>query len=282
MGQNAAMNATIAIPCFNGAAYIGQVIESVLGQGAQQIIVVDDGSTDESVTIIQQYPSVQLVQHPVNQGLATARNTAIQHATGDILIYVDVDAFAAPNLVQVLLGGYTDPAVGGVGGQGIESNIQSLADRWRKAHASQGHGNKAKDVDHLYGLCMSYRLSVLKEIGGFTANFLTNAEDVDVGLRVNAAGYRLRYMPNAQVYHQRTDSIDSLKRAMTAWYGAGYQAKYRNGAHSWKLLVGTLRRLIKDPLTDLLILRDPALARLSWKMGWVKWRALRSAAASAK
>lgn len=270
------MKTTVAIPCFNGAKYISQVIESVLAQThpVEQILVIDDGSIDESVSIIQSYP-VQLIQHRRNKGLANARNTAIEATTGDILVYIDVDAFADPDLIKIILPGYDKPEIGGVGGRGIETNIHTLADKWRCAHATQGHGDKPKMVEYLYGLCMSYRLSVLKQVGGFNPEFSTNAEDVDIGLRINNAGYRLRYLPDAKVYHQRTDSEDSLKRAMYNWYAAGYRAKNINRFQLWRLYAGVFRRLMTDPLFDLFIQRDLRMARLSWQLGWVKVRALR-------
>ena len=270
------MSVSVAIPCYNGADYIAQTIRSVLAQTQppDQVLVIDDGSTDESAAIIRRYP-VELVSHARNRGLSAARNTAIAHAKGDVLVVVDVDAFADADLLQVLLSGYTDnPRMAGVGGQGIESNIHSLADRWRRVHASQSHGRRAKDVPFLYGLCMSFRVSVLRQIGGFRERFRTNAEDVDMGLRLTAAGYTLRYLPAARVFHQRRDDIASLKRTMARWYTAAYVAKRVNHAHAWTLFAGTLRRLVMDPLKDIFVVRDFALVPLSVAIGWIKLQAL--------
>lgn len=273
------MRVTAAIPCYNGGDYVGRTIESLLTQSrpADQILVIDDGSTDGSAEIVHRYP-VRLVQHEQNKGLSAARNTAIAAATGDILAFIDVDALADPDWLKVLLGGYDDSRVGGVGGQGIESNIHSLADRWRKVHASQGHGDAPRDVEFLYGLCMSFRLSALREVGGFNAAFRTNGEDIDVGLRLGAAGFRLRYLPGAKVYHQRTDDELSLTRTMEAWCVAAYHAKCVNQHQPWRVFAGTLRRIVVDPCSDLLFERDPVLARLSWRIGWAKLRALWRAA----
>lgn len=271
--------ATVAIPCYNGAAYIGRTIESVLHQSqpATEVLVIDDGSTDNSRQIIAQYP-VRLVAHEQNKGLATARNTAVSATTTNILIFVDVDAFADYHLVETLLSGYTGSQIAGVGGQGIESNINSLADRWRRTHASQGHGDKPKAVDYLYGLCMSYHTAVLQQIGGFDPIYRTNAEDVDMGLRLRAAGYQLRYLPEAKVYHQRTDDQASLEHAMFNWYRAGYTARRRSQAAPWRLFLGTATRLLRDPAHDLWHERDLAMAYLSWRMGWIKLKAIWSAA----
>ena len=141
------MTVTAAIPCYNGAGFLGGAIESLLAQTrpAEEILVIDDGSTDDSIGIARDYP-VTLVQHGHNKGLAAARNTAISKAEGDIIAFLDVDAVAAPDWIEVLLSGY-EPQVGGVGGQGIEANIHSLADRWRQVHASQNHGQRPKDVE---------------------------------------------------------------------------------------------------------------------------------------
>jgi GT2 family glycosyltransferase len=275
----ALMKVTVAVPCYNGMSYVGHTLESLLVQSrlADEILVIDDGSTDGSAEIIRHYP-VRLVQHEQNKGLAAARNTAIAAVTGDILAFVDVDAFADPDWLKVLLNGYNDPQVGGVGGQGVESNIHSLADHWRQAHASQSHGHVPKDVEFLYGLCMSFRLSALRQVGGFNVTFRTNGEDMDIGLRLNAAGFRLRYLPDAQVYHQRIDDEASLKHTMEAWYAAAYHARWINHHHPWRLFAGTLRRIVTDPLSDLLFKHNPALAQLSWRMGWAKLGALRRAA----
>ena len=277
------MKVTVAIPCYNGALHIGAAIESVLEQTSppDEVLVVDDGSTDGSLEVIRRYP-VRLIQHDGNRGLAVARNSAIQEAEGDIIVFIDADAMADPAMVGVLLSGYDDPRVGGVGGQGVEANVHSLADRWRAKHASQSHGNRARDVEFLFGLCMSFRLDALREIGGFDPAFRTNAEDVDVSLRLRKAGYRLRYLPDARVYHQRMDNEASLVRTMAAWYGAAYQAKWRDQAQPWRLFVGTLRRLVMDTLFDLIIARDREMARLSWRMGWVKLRAVWQASRAVK
>lgn len=273
------MKVTVAIPCYNGALCVGRALESVLRQShpADEILVIDDGSTDSSAEIIRRYP-VRLIQHDGNQGLAVARNSAVEAASGDVIVFVDVDAFADSCLLTTLLKHYNDPRVGGVGGQGIESNIHSLTDRWRRAHASQNHGQRSKDVEFLHGLCMSFRLTALREVGGFNPAFRTNAEDVDIGIRLNAAGYRLCYEPEAKVYHQRTDDEASLRRTMVAWFAESYRARRLNRAQPWRMFAGTLRRIVVDPLKDILIIRDLALVPLSISIGLLKLRTLIGAA----
>jgi glycosyltransferase involved in cell wall biosynthesis len=269
------LTVTAAIPVYNGAEFIGPTVESLLTQSrpAEEIIVIDDGSTDQTAEICLQYP-VRLSKHGENRGLAVARNSALKQANSDLIVFIDSDARAANDLLLRLAGAYTDPEIGGVGGQGIESNIHSVADRWRRAHASQSHGKKERGVDHLFGLCMSYRLAVIREVGGFNPEFRTNGEDVDVGLRIKAAGYLLWYLPQAIVYHQRTDDVPSLLQTMANWYTAGYRAKKINKAHPWRLFFGVFRHMMTDTTHDLLVERDIKLARLSWQVNWAKFHAL--------
>lgn len=269
------MKVSVAIPCYNGEQYIGRTIESVLSQTYKpdEVLVIDDGSIDKSVMIVQTYP-IRLIQHMGNKGLACARNTAVEYSIGEILAFLDVDAFADKDWLMTLLSGYDGSMVGGVGGQGIEANVHSLADQWRQAHAGQGHGSKPKDVDFLYGLNMSFRKKILELVGGFNPSFRTNAEDMDIGLRINTLGYRLKYLPNAKVYHQRTDDMVSLRRTMGAWYTSAYKAKSINNARPWTLFVGTLRRMVSDPLSDLIYRQSYQLAKTSWQMGQIKLRAI--------
>ena len=126
------MRLSAAVPCYNGMAYLGRALQALLDQTrpAHEIIVVDDGSSDGSADCARGYP-VRLIQHAANQGLAAARNTALEAASGEVLVFVDVDALAAPNLLAVLAQGYEHPTprLAGVGGQGIEANIVTRADR---------------------------------------------------------------------------------------------------------------------------------------------------------
>ncbi len=275
------MKVSVAIPCYNGAAYLANTLEAVLAQTRppDEVLVIDDGSTDQSAQIGAHYP-VRLIQHSQNLGLSAGRNSAIEAATGEILAFVDVDATADSTWLETLLAEYTDASVMGVGGAGIESNIHSTVDRWRQLHASQHHGQKRLErVDFLFGLNMSFRREALLRVGKFDTRLRTNAEDMDMGYRLNDAGYRLVYQPQARVYHQRRDSLDSLKRAIYHWYYWAFLIKKKNGRQPWSLAAGTLRRLLwSDTWPDLLLQRSLHLSHLNLLMAAVKTRALMAAA----
>lgn len=277
---------SILIPCYNKAEHISRVVESAFDQThpPEEVIVVDDASTDHSVKILNQLP-IRLICHETNRGPAIARNTALQEASGDIVIFIDSDAYADRHMIEMLLAAYDHPrsrTLGGVGGRGIETNLSTVYDRWRDTHARQDFGLTMRDnVPYLFGLCMSFKRSVINDIGRFDPFYPINAgEDLDIGFRLNRAGYWLRYTPKAIVYHQHRDTEENLKRVQYNWYYWSYLAKKRTRNHPWTLVVGTLRRLFVDTLNDLILRRNKEFVRLDLQMFLIKIQALRDAAFS--
>lgn len=275
------MQITVAIPCYNGARFIEATVQSVLAQSLPpaEVLVIDDGSTDNSAEIARQLP-VTVVQHPQNLGLSAARNTAFQAARHAIIAYIDVDAYADREWLAALAQWFALEDVSGVGGQGIEMHQLTLADIWRQLHASQGHGQKRLErAPFLFGLNMAYRVTSLWNVGGFDTALRTNAEDMDIGYRLNNIGVRLVYEPRSRVLHQRTDDERSLKRTMYNWYYWAFIVKHRNGRNPWALALGTMRRALwYDTMSDLVLLRSPGLARLDVEMTRVKLQAIAAAA----
>ena len=277
---------SILIPCYNQEALIRQVVKAVLAQTVppDEIIVVDDGSQDNSLAILSTLP-VKIIQHSTNLGLSQARNTAIKASRGDILVFIDGDAIASPNLIEILLSGYLnskDPNLGGVGGQGIETQQITVYDRWRTYHASQGYGDKIiADVPFLYGLCMSYKRSAINKVDGFDTFFSqTCGEDVDLGIRMHRAGFRLRYLPQAVVFHHHTDDEKRLKKTHYNWAYWNYILKQRHSLPTWTTYAGIIRRLFQESFSDLLIRRDWKLFKLDIDMFFLKMSATVKAARS--
>ncbi|MBC16627.1 MAG: hypothetical protein CL942_06200 [Desulfovibrio sp.] len=95
---------SVGLICYNAEETIQRAIESALSQDWPnlEILIVDDGSIDASIDIIQPYlvnKNVKLVQHPHNMGVAVARNTVLEHAKGDFIVYFDDDDYSYPERI---------------------------------------------------------------------------------------------------------------------------------------------------------------------------------------
>jgi len=278
------IDVSVLIPCYNRAEDIGNVIKSLLKQSRlpDEIIVVDDASTDNSVDVIKEFP-VKLIQHPINKGPADARNTAFRSSKGEIVIFLDSDAIAHVNMVEKLVAVYeqsnNDLHLGGVGGRGLETCTEGLANKWRTIHASQDHGDDFKvDVLYLFGLCCSYRRDVFERVQGFDNYFPVNAgEDLDIGLRIHKAGYKLSYTPEAVVDHLHCDTVDSIKKLMYRWSYWSYVALRKNRAKSYSSYLGLVKQLFLYSFQDFFKLKNTELLFLNMDLLKVKYDALMQA-----
>ncbi len=234
---------SVVIPVYNGEKYVSVCIESLLNQTMKpdEIIVIDDGSTDDSIEVTSKYP-IKLLKHEKNKGLAEARNTSLKNAVGDIIIFIDCDAKAEKDYIENMVKNYTDDTVAGVGGKAIEINIGGLANNYRSLFNVQEWGERGT-TDFLRGVCFSFRKIVLKEVGGFNPYYRTNGEDVDICRRIVNKGYRLTYDPAIKVLHNRDDNLSSFLMQTYRAHYFGSVAILRNVdsvAVAYLKIVGTL------------------------------------------
>ena len=100
---------SVIVPIYNAEKYLAKCIESLLHQShtALQIILINDGSTDQSWTIAEQYAQqdsrIQLYSHPTNQGQSAARNLGLMHATGKYISFVDADDYVDNDFYAYML-----------------------------------------------------------------------------------------------------------------------------------------------------------------------------------
>src|SRR5215212_2619463 len=92
---------SVVIPCYNQAHFLGEAIESVLAQNHLrfEIVVVDDGSTDDTAEVAARYPRVRCVRQD-NQGLSAARNTGLRHSEGEYVVFLDSDDRLLPEALE--------------------------------------------------------------------------------------------------------------------------------------------------------------------------------------
>ncbi len=209
---------SIIVPVYNGARTLGRCLESLLSlnypRDSYEIIVVENGSTDETTTIAQQYP-VRLL-HSLQRGPAAARNTGIAHSQSDIIAFTDADCIAHPDWLRELVQPYADDQIGGVAGEILAYEHPDRTTVEIFADSSLPLKNFWSDDDgflpHIYTANASYRRTLLEHVGGFNPALFTG-EDVDLSWRVQLrCRCRVAYAPAAIIYHHHRSSRKGLAR----------------------------------------------------------------------
>lgn len=212
---------TAYVPCYNAERYLAATLRGLLAQTHEiaEIIVVDDGSVDNTAGVAAQFP-VTLLRHGANRGLAAARNTGIRHARHELIASVDADVVPSPTWLERLMHKFPDASIAGAGGRCVEQFQTTAADRWRGLHLVQDLGEHdciitPADNKGLSGFAAVFQKAAIERVGGYNERYRTNWEDWDMSVRLREAGYALIYCPEAVAVHMRMDTPMSVVR--TAW-----------------------------------------------------------------
>lgn len=226
------MKISLYIPCFNAQKYIEFCLDGVLRQTYRidEIIVVDDGSTDKTDEIVSKFP-VRIIKHKINKGLAAARNTAIRNAKGEFIAALDADCVPEADWLENLMKNFTSQGIAGVGGRLLESYTSSVADIWRSVHMKQKHNKRFSQPPFLFGSNVVFRKENLLIVGSYNEKHRNNFEDFDISERLKSAGYTLKYQPKAIVHHLRKDNISSVLSTFWNWNLVYHQRQshYKDG-----------------------------------------------------
>jgi GT2 family glycosyltransferase len=210
---------------WNGRAFVGDCVASLLDQTYPrlEVIVVDNGSTDGSVELLQREfgHRVRVLPQPTNAGFAGGNNLGIRVARGTWIALLNNDAVADSRWVEALMAAAAQDAAIGMcaskvylwGRQGILDSAGGLllsADgigrgRGRLEHDRDEFRHEA-DVLVPSACAALYRRAMLDQIGLFDEDFFAYCEDSDLGLRGRLAGWRCRYAPDAVVHHRYSGS----------------------------------------------------------------------------
>lgn len=184
---------SVLLPVFNGAAFVAGAIESVLAQSYAnfEIVVVDDGSTDETVSIVETYQRdrrVRLIRVARNAGLVSALNLGLRSCRADLVARLDADDRASRSRLEHQVPRFEDPAVvlSACGYRRVNEEGQLL----REVAGPLTHGALAMAMLGGNRLCHSsvmFRRSVVMEMGGYEATWFP-VEDYDLWLRLLAHG----------------------------------------------------------------------------------------------
>lgn len=226
--------------------------DSVLDAGEVDLTVVDNASGDGTAEAVKAaFPAVRLLENSANVGFARAVNQGVAAGSADTVLLLNPDARiggAALERLRVTLGEDEARAAVGPRIRGREGGLELSAGRTMslagdvgirvlEALYAGGRGPVAplverayarpRDVRSLSAACLLLRRRALEAVGGLDERFFLYAEDVDLCLRLRAAGWRLRYEPRAEVTHVRGASGRTEPEAVERAWRASQLALYR-------------------------------------------------------
>jgi glycosyltransferase involved in cell wall biosynthesis len=175
---------SVVIPVFNGAAYIGQAIESVLVQtlAPEEVVVVDDGSSDSTAQVVEQYAPGVLYRWQANQGPGAARNLGIRKSKGELLAFLDSDDLWLPEKLRLQKAAFDDDPE-------LDLVFCQMSQFRETGPDEAALSDEAAQPSPLIS-CMLARRAAFERVGPLRPDL--KAEFVDWYLRAREAGLRMR------------------------------------------------------------------------------------------
>jgi glycosyltransferase involved in cell wall biosynthesis len=207
---------TLYVPCFNSSATISLCVDALCRQTIQpfEIFVINDGSIEP----LPKLP-VRIITHEKNQGLASARNTALANCQTKLIASVDADVLADLDWLECLLQVFNSQNVVGVGGRLEEFYKSDIGDRWRAKHMAQHWGdNSLINPRFLFGANTLFLVETIKDCGGYDIRCRTNNEDRTLCENIYDRKLRLAYVPSAKCQHLRRDTVYSILSSYWGWH----------------------------------------------------------------
>jgi GT2 family glycosyltransferase len=210
----------VIVCTYNGGRTLDQCLRSLaaLDYPDYEVIVVDDGSTDDTPAILARFPEVRAVHQP-NRGLSAARNVGLREAGGTVVAYTDSDCFADPDWLTYLVYQLQRSGAAAVGGPNLTPEDGWLAACVAASPGQPTHVLESDQVaEHIPGCNMAFRRDALEAINGFDPQFRKAGDDVDVCWRLQQAGFWITFAPGAFVWHHRRQGPRAYLRQQ-AGYG---------------------------------------------------------------
>ena len=284
---------TVLIPCFNEekviASSVARILESEWTQ--LEVIVLDDGSVDGTAAEVERAfagdPKVQLLRFS-NAGKAAALNRGLAVAKGEVIVALDADTLFPPETISRLVRWFVDPRIGAVAGNALVGNRLNLLTRWqaleyvtaqnleRRALAALGA------VTVVPGAVGAWRRSALEMLGGYPGETL--AEDQDLTIAVQRAGWSVGFDPSARAYTEAPDTLDGLLKQRFRWSFGTLQCIWKHRAATFdihhpalgfvalpQIWLFQIALAIAAPLVDLAVVWSVAAALMDRMFHPVEW-----------
>jgi GT2 family glycosyltransferase len=262
---------SVIIANHDGEAHLGRCLQSLAGSGVE-VLLVDNASRDGSLALVrEQFPEVKVFPREENLGFAAANNLAATKASGETLLLLNADAWLEVGALDLLDAKLSADADVGLVAPRLRYPDGRLQFSWSPARGFVGevlqkarnpfearawaHGSLTRRVARLFGpiwftaACVLVRAEAFRAVGGFDESFFMYFEDVDLCIRLEAAGWRLVEEPRAVVCHAggvaaRSEVDDLYRPSQLRFYGL-----HRPGWEN-RLLERRLRRRFGDVAVD--------------------------------
>ena len=208
---------SVVIPFFNASAYLERCLEALRASDDRgyELILVDDGSTDASPGIARRY-SERVLRSATAAGPASARNRGAREARGGVLFFLDADVLCLPDTLTVVREAFVaDPAVAAViGSYDDDPPEPGFLSRYKNLTHHHVHQNAAPKASTFWTGCGAVRRDIFLELRGFDESFRTpSIEDIELGYRMRARGYRIALCKRLLVKHAKRWTMAGLLRS---------------------------------------------------------------------
>jgi O-antigen biosynthesis protein len=222
---------SIIVCSYNGAKTLAACLDSLgkLNYPKYEVILVDDGSTDNTAQIAAQYPNVHYI-HQENRGLSYARNTGAAAAKGSVFAYTDSDCMADIDWLYYLIGTLRSGDYAGVGGP----NVSPPARNWIQACVAAAPGGPSHVLltdtiaEHVPGCNMAWYRWAFESVGGFDPEYHKAGDDVDFCWRVQSAGHNVAFSPTAIVWHYRRFTLNAFRKQQQGYGEAESMLRFKH------------------------------------------------------
>lgn len=263
---------SVVVASYNGGRTLRACLDSLgrLRYPAYEVILVDDGSTDDTPAIAAQYPQVRRLRHERNRGLSASRNTGIAAARGEIVAFTDDDCRVDEDWLHHLVAELTESDFVGVGGH----NLAPADDSAVAAAVLVSPGGPAhvlltdREAEHLPGCNLAFWKWALLEVECFDPVFHRAGDDVDLCWRLQQQGYRLGFSAAGFVWHARRSTVRGYLKQQHG-YGEAEALLAAKHPEYFNLLGGSLwRGRIYATSPTALLTRRPLIYHGRFGAGW--------------
>jgi N-acetylglucosaminyl-diphospho-decaprenol L-rhamnosyltransferase len=251
--MSAALRADVVVVSYNTREHLRTCLESVLRDDPGTVIVVDNGSSDGSVEMVQsQFPSVQLIFDPRNRGYGAAANLGFAASTTECVVLLNSDTVLSPGTLASLSAYLHEHAQVGIVGPRLR-NLDGTLQRscfpfpspltaflgethlgylirfvpvLRARHPRTWPHNEPREMPWILGAALAIRRAAFEQIGGFDEAFFMYAEEIDLCYRMQRRGWKIHYAPVADVVHFGGASTSRYRSAMRVQFYASIARFY--------------------------------------------------------